>query len=285
MTSPCGVAQRVVETDHLLVGNLHRDTIGPSATRGQAPAVVACPRQMATPTKHAPRRCPRWSTCSAAFGVISGSYGALRAVGSAAMFAKPREVYLQLVTAQQRGAQAVRRRRRARALRRARGGRALRPPQRRAAARRRRAHPVVPDVRRRHARHARRRLGAVGVELRRRRRAFPISSSSLALTGGDGARPGEGGRRAAADGAAARGQRPAAGVGGVLRGGDSVLRRVRDLPADARVCGARSATAQHVRRHRLERTAAPRRPAAARRARPGPASSSRRRSPPNGAYW
>jgi hypothetical protein len=35
----------------------------------------------------------------AAFGVISGSYGALRAIGSAAMFAKPREVYLAMVTA------------------------------------------------------------------------------------------------------------------------------------------------------------------------------------------
>ena len=35
----------------------------------------------------------------AAFGVISGSYGALAAVNSAAMFAKPREVYLAMVTA------------------------------------------------------------------------------------------------------------------------------------------------------------------------------------------
>ena len=33
-----------------------------------------------------------------AFGVITGSYGALRAVGSAVMFAKPRDVYLQMVT-------------------------------------------------------------------------------------------------------------------------------------------------------------------------------------------
>jgi len=35
----------------------------------------------------------------AAFGVISGSYGALNAVQSAALFAKPREVYLSIVTA------------------------------------------------------------------------------------------------------------------------------------------------------------------------------------------
>ncbi|HEY2744120.1 MAG TPA: hypothetical protein VGL86_05845 [Polyangia bacterium] len=36
----------------------------------------------------------------ATFGVISGSYGALRAISSATMFAKPREVYLAMVTAQ-----------------------------------------------------------------------------------------------------------------------------------------------------------------------------------------
>jgi hypothetical protein len=35
----------------------------------------------------------------AAFAVISGSYGALRAVGTAAMFFKPPEVYLAMVTA------------------------------------------------------------------------------------------------------------------------------------------------------------------------------------------
>jgi hypothetical protein len=39
----------------------------------------------------------------AAFAVISGSYGAMRALGTAAMFAKPREVYLQLVTANNEG--------------------------------------------------------------------------------------------------------------------------------------------------------------------------------------
>jgi hypothetical protein len=39
----------------------------------------------------------------AAFGVVSGSYGALRAVGTAAMFAKPREIYLQVVTANNKG--------------------------------------------------------------------------------------------------------------------------------------------------------------------------------------
>ena len=39
----------------------------------------------------------------AAFGVISGSYGSLRAIGSAAMFAKPREVYVAMVTAQNEG--------------------------------------------------------------------------------------------------------------------------------------------------------------------------------------
>ena len=39
----------------------------------------------------------------AAFAVISGSYGAVRALGTAAMFAKPREVYLQLVTANNDG--------------------------------------------------------------------------------------------------------------------------------------------------------------------------------------
>ena len=36
----------------------------------------------------------------AAFGVISGSYGSLQAIGSAALYAKPREVYLAAVTAQ-----------------------------------------------------------------------------------------------------------------------------------------------------------------------------------------
>ena len=35
----------------------------------------------------------------AAFGVISGSYGSLRAVGSVAMYTKPREAYLAVVTA------------------------------------------------------------------------------------------------------------------------------------------------------------------------------------------
>ena len=39
----------------------------------------------------------------AAFGVITGSYGALRAIGSAVMFTKPREVYLQMVTANNDG--------------------------------------------------------------------------------------------------------------------------------------------------------------------------------------
>lgn len=39
----------------------------------------------------------------AAFAVISGSYGAMRALGTAAMFAKPKEVYLQLVTANNDG--------------------------------------------------------------------------------------------------------------------------------------------------------------------------------------
>ena len=39
----------------------------------------------------------------AAFGVITGSYGSLRAIGSAVMFAKPREVYLQMVTANNEG--------------------------------------------------------------------------------------------------------------------------------------------------------------------------------------
>jgi hypothetical protein len=39
----------------------------------------------------------------AAFGVITGSYGALRAIGSAVMFSKPREVYLQMVTANNDG--------------------------------------------------------------------------------------------------------------------------------------------------------------------------------------
>lgn len=39
----------------------------------------------------------------AAFGVISGSYGALRAIGSAAMFSKPREVYRAMVTANNEG--------------------------------------------------------------------------------------------------------------------------------------------------------------------------------------
>ncbi|MGZ3406279.1 MAG: hypothetical protein ACXVAN_07530 [Polyangia bacterium] len=39
----------------------------------------------------------------AAFGVITGSYGALRAIGSVVMYAKPREVYLQMVTANNDG--------------------------------------------------------------------------------------------------------------------------------------------------------------------------------------
>jgi hypothetical protein len=39
----------------------------------------------------------------AAFGVVTGSYGALRAIGTAAMFAKPREIYLSVVTANNKG--------------------------------------------------------------------------------------------------------------------------------------------------------------------------------------
>lgn len=42
----------------------------------------------------------------AAFAVVSGSYGAMRALGTAAMFAKPREVYVQLVTANNEGLKA-----------------------------------------------------------------------------------------------------------------------------------------------------------------------------------
>jgi hypothetical protein len=38
-----------------------------------------------------------------AFGVITGSYGALRAIGTAVMSAKPREVYLAMVTANNDG--------------------------------------------------------------------------------------------------------------------------------------------------------------------------------------
>ena len=54
---------------------------------------------MVTTTPNRSATLPALLYVLAAFGVISGSYGALRAVGSAAMFAKPREVYLAMVTA------------------------------------------------------------------------------------------------------------------------------------------------------------------------------------------
>ena len=53
---------------------------------------------MATPPTRA-RTLPALVYVLAAFGVISGSYGALRAIGTASMYSKPREVYLALVTA------------------------------------------------------------------------------------------------------------------------------------------------------------------------------------------
>lgn len=58
---------------------------------------------MAMPTTTRSATLPALVYVLAAFGVISGSYGALRAVGTAAMFAKPPEVYLQLVTANNKG--------------------------------------------------------------------------------------------------------------------------------------------------------------------------------------
>jgi len=54
---------------------------------------------MATTTTTRTATLPALVYVLAAFGVISGSYGALRAVGTAAMFAKPHEVYVQVVTA------------------------------------------------------------------------------------------------------------------------------------------------------------------------------------------
>ncbi len=53
---------------------------------------------MATPTRRS-ATLPALVYVLGAFGVITGSYGALSAVGSAATLVKPREVYLQLVTA------------------------------------------------------------------------------------------------------------------------------------------------------------------------------------------
>lgn len=58
---------------------------------------------MVTTTPNRSATLPALLYVLAAFGVISGSYGALRAVGSAAMFAKPREVYLAMVTANNEG--------------------------------------------------------------------------------------------------------------------------------------------------------------------------------------
>ena len=57
---------------------------------------------MATTTTHS-ARLPALVYVLAAFGVISGSYGALRAVSTASIFVKPREVYLQVVTANNAG--------------------------------------------------------------------------------------------------------------------------------------------------------------------------------------
>ena len=56
-----------------------------------------------TTTTTRPATLPALLYVLAAFGVISGSYGALRAIGSATMFAKPREVYLAVVTANNEG--------------------------------------------------------------------------------------------------------------------------------------------------------------------------------------
>lgn len=58
---------------------------------------------MATTTAPRSAMLPALVYVLAAFAVISGSYGAVRALGTAAMFAKPREVYLQLVTANNDG--------------------------------------------------------------------------------------------------------------------------------------------------------------------------------------
>ena len=53
---------------------------------------------MATPTTRS-AALPPLVYVLATFGVISGSYGALRAVTTTAMFGKPHEVYLAMVTA------------------------------------------------------------------------------------------------------------------------------------------------------------------------------------------
>ena len=58
---------------------------------------------MATTPAPRPATLPALVYVLAAFAVISGSYGAMRALGTAAMYAKPREVYLQLVTANNDG--------------------------------------------------------------------------------------------------------------------------------------------------------------------------------------
>jgi len=58
---------------------------------------------MATTTAPRSATLPALVYVLAAFAVISGSYGAMRALGTTAMFAKPKEVYLQLVTANNDG--------------------------------------------------------------------------------------------------------------------------------------------------------------------------------------
>src|SRR2546423_7353814 len=73
----------------------------PDASGGQD--VLASRRSMATTTTTRTVTLPALVYVLAAFGVVTGSYGALRSIGSAAMFAKPREVYLQVITAQNDG--------------------------------------------------------------------------------------------------------------------------------------------------------------------------------------
>ena len=159
------VLERVVETHHLLVGDFHRAYYRPDGSYGQD--VLAF--RIDGDDDRTLRDAAGAVYVLAAFGVVSDRTARCARSAPRAMFAKPREVYVRCVTANNEGLK-VRRRARAREVRRARSRRALRTAQRGAAARHRRAHPVVLAVRRRDARHARRQLGPVGVELCRPRR-------------------------------------------------------------------------------------------------------------------
>ena len=103
ITSPEALRQGVVEPDHLVVGDLHQGTIDPATGAVKHPPVlVSLGTDMATTTTRSVTL-PALLYVLAAFGIVAGFYGGWRAIGSAAMFAKPREVYLEMVTANNEG--------------------------------------------------------------------------------------------------------------------------------------------------------------------------------------